>query len=133
MEVRIMSLIVSVFKDSSLSAIKRKLFILYILNITDIIFTIFLINTGLFFEANFIMALIVNNKQLLSLVIKIILPFVLLLWIGHRMEKASRKQLYQSNIIITACLVFYILINVSHLIWCSLYYIVHFLSNNFID
>jgi len=39
------------------------------------------------------------------------------------MRKATEKQLYQSNILINVCLVFYGFVNVSHIIWTILYYV----------
>ena len=51
-----MSFIISVLKTGDLSSIRRKLIALYIFNVTDIVFTLFLVNTGMFLEANTIMA-----------------------------------------------------------------------------
>jgi len=116
-----MSFIMSVLKTSDLYSIRRKLTILYILNVSDIIFTILLINTGMFLEVNTVMAPFVNNRQLLSLIIKVLIPFVVLIWVYQRMKDATEKQLYQSNIIINGCLIFYGLINISHVVWCILY------------
>ena len=69
-----MSFIIYVLKTGNLGSIRKKLITLYILNITDIIFTLFLVNTGMFIEANAIMAPVVNNMQILSLIIKIAVP-----------------------------------------------------------
>jgi len=76
-----MSFIISVLKTGDLGSIRRKLNTLYILNVTDILFTIFLVNTGMFVEANAVMTPLVNNKQLLSVIIKLVIPFVLLVYI----------------------------------------------------
>ena len=118
-----MSFIRSVLKTGDLGSIRRKLITLYIMNITDIILTILLINTGSFLEANTIMAPLVNNKQLLSITVKVVMPFVLLLGIYQRMKEATEKQLYQSNIIINGCLILYGIINISHVV-CSTLYII---------
>ncbi|WP_375372930.1 DUF5658 family protein [Clostridium sp. CF012] len=85
------------------------------------LFTLFLVNTGMFLEANAIMAPVVNNMQVLSLIIKIVVPLALLLWVYQRMKKATSKQLHQSNIIIIAWLILYGLINISHIVWSILY------------
>lgn len=116
-----MSFIFSLLKIKDLDLIGKKLITLYILNITDIIFTIILVNTGMFIEANIFMAPLVNNKQLLVIVIKIVIPLIMLLVVYQRMKKATEKQLYQSNIIINAFLIFYGLINISHVVWSILY------------
>lgn len=95
--------------------IKYKLLILYLLNVTDILFTLLLVSTGLFIEANFLM---VNAVQSLSasFILKILLPAVLLLYIYIRMKKASETQLKQSNIILNIITGVYIIINIFHLI-----------------
>ena len=116
-----MSFIIAVIKTGDLCSIRKKLIAIYIMNVTDIIFTIFLVNTGMFLEINAIMAPIVNNRQLLSIIIKIAIPFVLLFWVYGRMRKATEKQLYQSNILTNGCLIFYVLVNISHIIWTILY------------
>lgn len=116
-----MSFVISVLKAKDIISIKQKLILLYILNVADIIFTLFLVNTGMFLEANTIMATLVNNRQLVILVIKIVVPVVLLIGVYVRMKKATEKQLYQSNIIITATLALYVLINISHIIWSIMY------------
>lgn len=116
-----MSFIIAVIKSGDLSSIRRKLITMYILNITDIIFTILLVNTGMFLEVNAVIATLVNNRQLLSIIVKVVIPFVLLFGVYKRMKGATEKQLYQSNIIINWCLIFYGLINISHVIWSILY------------
>ena len=118
-----MSFIISVLKTGDLDSIRRKLNALYILNVMDILFTICLVNTGMFLEANAVMASLVNNRQILSVIIKVVIPFVLLVWIYQRMKDATAKQLYQSNIIINGCLILYGIINISHVI-CSTLYII---------
>lgn len=116
-----MSFIIYLLKTRDLILIREKLIIIYTLNVTDIIFTLLLVNTGVFLEANTIMAPLVNNRQLLSIIIKVVIPFALLFWLYHRMEDATEKQLYQTNIIINGCLIFYGLINISHVLWIILY------------
>lgn len=111
----------AIIRNSKLSPIRIKLIWLYLLNVTDIIFTLFLLETGMFIEANFIMAPLVNNNPLLSLGIKLAIPLILLSFLFYRMKKATDKQLIYSNIIITGCLGFYVLVNLSHIFWCILY------------
>jgi hypothetical protein len=109
------------FKNSDLDSIRIKIIVLYLLNVSDIILTILLINTGLFIEANLIMAPIVYNNQPLSLALKIIVPLILLAAVAFRMRKASVKQLFQANIIVTIFLIYYGLINISHAVWFFMY------------
>ena len=115
------SFIIYLIKTRDLILIKRKLITIYILNVTDIIFTIFLVNTGLFLEANAVMAPLVNNRQILSIIVKVAIPALLLIAVYQRMKDATEKQLYQSNLIINGGLIFYGLINIFHVVWCILY------------
>lgn len=118
-----MSFVFSFFKNSELSFIKKKLVLLYLLNVSDVIFTIFLVNTGRFIEVNFLMAPIISSKQLLGLAIKIVIPFILFTWLFFRMRKASESQLSYANLIINGAVIFYGLINTLHAAWFVLYYL----------
>ncbi|MGH4137629.1 DUF5658 family protein [Clostridium sp.] len=106
-------------KTYTFENVKYKLLILYLLNVTDILFTTLLVSTGLFMEANFLMANAVQSLSA-SFILKIVLPAVLLLYIYIRMKKANETQLKQSNIIINIISGIYIIINISHLIWLLL-------------
>jgi hypothetical protein len=100
--------------------IKYKLLILYLLNVSDILFTALLLSTGLFMEANFLM---VNAVQSISasFILKIVLPLVLLFYIYIRMKKASEIQLKQSNLLLNTIIGTYVIVNISHLIWLLLF------------
>jgi hypothetical protein len=106
-------------KNYNLEVIKKKLLILYVLNVTDIIFTLILLSTGFYMEANTLMADVVQNP-LTSLALKTILPAALLLFIYIRMAKATDNQLKQSNFILNIAAAGYALINVSHLVWFAI-------------
>jgi len=90
--------------------------VIYLLNVTDIIFTLMLLRTGRFVEANGIMREVIGN-ELLSILIKTLVPLVLFILVYIRMQKATKHQLIISNRIINSCLILYFLINVSHFIW----------------
>lgn len=85
----------------------------------DVIFTLLLLNTGFYREANFFMIKIVQNTSL-SLLLKIILPAVLLIIIYSRMKEAADHQLKISNYFINGITIFYVLINISHFVYCAL-------------
>ena len=108
-------------KQGALSHIRLRLVILYGLNLTDYLFTLFLLRTGLFVEANGVM------KQALDrgwwgAFLKVFLVALLFAWIAWRMEGANPKQLKKAGIVINAGLFAYILINLSHFIWTGLYF-----------
>lgn len=110
-------------KAEDIKSIGKKFILIYILNVSDILFTLLLLNTGLFEEGNTFMKTI-TDSNILSIIIKIAVPMILLIFIYVRMQKATAKQLHISNIITTVCLAFYFLINISHLIWGTVYLLI---------
>lgn len=71
----------------------RKKFLLYILNVADILFTLLLLKTGLFEEANGVMAGIAIDP-IKSILIKVVIVGILLYIVYKRMNKATLKQLF---------------------------------------
>lgn len=110
---------VAFMKSYNLVSIKKKFILLYCLNVTDIIFTVLLLRTGLFAEVNFLMVKAVQDP-IASIVLKIILPAVLLLYLYLRIRKADENNLKASNIAVNISLIIYGLVNLSHLIWVAL-------------
>jgi hypothetical protein len=102
--------------------IRIKLMIIYLLNLSDIIFTIVLLDTGYYMEANYLMRNVVEDVAL-SFAIKGIVPFILITMLAVRIKKADDRQKKISNIVINGCLLYYGLINISHLLWSILYLI----------
>lgn len=107
-------------KPSKLLQFKHKLLFLYFLNVLDILFTLFLLETGMFMEINPVMIKIVGNISL-SIIVKIIFPALLLLALYIRIQSASLRQIITSHKIINIILIFYTAINISH-ITCSLFF-----------
>jgi hypothetical protein len=110
----------NVLKSCNLEFIRKKFIIIYLLNVTDIIFTLFLLKTGLFVEVNSLMRSVVGNEGL-SIGIKVIVPLIVLPITFIRMKDSTNKQLMLSNRIINTCLIIYVLINISHCVWSLLY------------
>lgn len=110
---------VAFIKNYQLYFIRKKLIILYILNITDIIFTLALLETGYFKEANIFMARAVEIP-FISFILKIIFPAILLFILYKRICLADNKQLHAANIGIIISLTMYTLVNISHLVWTAL-------------
>jgi hypothetical protein len=103
-----------------LGAIKIKFIIIYLLNVSDILFTLLLLQTGAFMEGNFFMRGLVKSEAF-SLVVKLSIPMLLLYIIYKRIGAATEKQLAAGNTLINCCLAFYTLVNISHLVWIILY------------
>ena len=110
---------VALLKKYDLAAVKSKFFIIYILNVTDIFFTLYLINSNMFEEANIFMKSIVANFGE-SIILKVIIPLVLLYILFIRMKSATISQLVISNKIINVCLLLYIAINMFHILWVTI-------------
>lgn len=103
-------------KLNSLNAIRFKLFILYLLNVTDALMTKVLIETGDFYEANILLRGIVEDTYVF-LSLKILLLGLMITLVGIRLYDATDRQLKLGNIPINILGVLYALINGSHLFW----------------
>lgn len=110
---------IAFIKDHNLYTIRKKLIILYLLNVSDIIFTLALLQTGLFREMNIFM---VNAVQypLLSIILKVFLPAGLLFFLYKRISLSDSEQLRAANIGLLISLGIYTLVNISHIIWVAL-------------
>ncbi len=106
-------------KDHKLESIKKKFILLYCLNVTDIIFTLSLLKTGYFAEANFFMVKAVQNP-VACLLVKILLPGILLFYIYQQIKDEDAMQLKSANIAVNISLIIYFLVNLSHLVWVAL-------------
>ena len=90
------------------------LFIIYLLNCTDIIFTLTLLKTGCIYEANPLMQPFINSTTL-SLFIKILLPGFSFIYIFNKLLQTNVIQSSLINFISLFSLCIYILINVYHI------------------
>lgn len=110
---------ITFIKSYELDTIRKKLIILYLLNVTDIIFTLLLLQTGFFTEVNIFMVNAVQSP-VASFLLKIILPAVLLLYLYRRISLTDGSGLRATNIGINISLSIYSLVNLSHLVWVAL-------------
>ena len=107
-------------QNYELSNIRNKLICIYILNVTDIAFTLYLKSTGFFIEANPLIALLLKSTPA-ALAVKAALPAALVAFLYLRMRKASESQLKKSNYYLLAILLIYALINILHIVWICLF------------
>lgn len=98
--------------------LKSKMILVYVLNVTDIIFTLILCGTGVFIEANPFAALFVGNTAA-AMLAKCVVPAALLVYLYFRLQKATERQRKRANAPIAALLIAYALINISHVTWLS--------------
>ncbi len=90
--------------------------LIYVLNALDIIFTFILLKTGQFTEMNYLMQPIVINP-FLSILIKILLPALLILYLIQNLHKLSVKSIYFCHLLINIVLIIYIYTNIMHLFY----------------
>lgn len=118
---------IAFIKKYNIETLKKKFIILYLLNVTDIIFTLLLLKTGYFEEVNLFMAKAVQSP-LISLLLKVLLPAVLLIYIYRSIREADEAQLKVSNIAVNVSLSIYSFVNLTHLVWTALlpFFMVHY-------
>lgn len=102
-------------KSYSYENIRKKLNILYLLNVADILFTIILLKTNLFEERNSIMKPIVKSPMK-SIFIKVVLVFILIKFLSYRMKEATIKQLKISNVLLLGIISLYCLVLFTHIL-----------------
>ncbi len=110
---------IAFIKNNSLIILKKKFILLYLLNVTDIIFTLLLLQTGYFTEINLFMTGIVQSP-LISLLLKVLFPAVLLYYLYQQIIDAELDQLRVANIAINISLAVYAMVNLSHLLWTAM-------------
>lgn len=92
-----------------------KLIILYALNITDYLFTLVLISSGLFIEANPVLQMQIEGVG--GFVLKCIVPLALLLYLHMRFLAGKPKHERTVKILLNSILIYYIAINIMHIFW----------------
>ncbi|TAH63534.1 MAG: hypothetical protein EWM47_13565 [Anaerolineaceae bacterium] len=111
---------ITFIKTHNLINIRKKLIILYLLNVSDIIFTLALLQTGFFREINIFMINAVQSP-VISIILKIVFPAVLLYFLYKRICLSDdSQQLRATNIGLLISLTLYAFVNISHIIWVAL-------------
>lgn len=101
--------------------------LVYFLNVTDIMLTLLLIQTGLFVEANPIMVPIVNHPYL-AVMIKATIPFFVILFMLWRVRSAEWETPMTKYLKIGSygCFFFYLFVNLMHLFYIGMYFALHY-------
>lgn len=94
--------------------LRYKLYLLYILNILDLIFTWILLSTRKFYEANPIMALIINNYYI-SFVVKCVIPGIIVWFICRKLKQINDITFLFSNIVASFGVIVYAMVSFNHL------------------
>lgn len=112
----------TLFNNSSVACIKRRLFLLFMLNLSDWLCTLALISTGYFAEANPLMRNVVESP-FLGFLVKFALPLGLILFAVRKIKFAEPKQIAISNNIVLAGVAIYVMINLYHLFCFSIVFL----------
>ncbi|MHB8130723.1 MAG: DUF5658 family protein [Mobilitalea sp.] len=110
---------IAFIKNYSIETVRKKFILLYLLNVTDIIFTVLLLQTGYFAEVNILMVKAVQSP-VASILLKIVLPAIIISYMYKQIKDADDSQLKVSNIAVNISLTIYFLVNLSHLVWVAL-------------
>lgn len=105
-------------KLSAKALLRPAMLMLYLLNLTDLLFTRFLLNTGLFFEANPIMAEILQNRTSVF-TIKLLLPALLMAYLDYRTARADEKTAKVVFWVVAALNSVYIFVMALHIVLLS--------------
>lgn len=91
--------------------------ILYFLNLSDYLFTLVLISSGLFIEANPLLSLSIDGMG--GFLAKCILPLLLIFYIRLRFINNPPKNINAAKLMLDIILSFYFFINCFHVFWLS--------------
>lgn len=111
--------VIAFIKTHNLINIRKKIIILYLLNVSDLIFTLALLETGFFREMNIFMVKAVESP-VMSVILKVVFPAALLYYLYKRICLSDSSQLKSTNIGLLISLTLYSLVNISHLVWLAL-------------
>lgn len=106
-----------------LSKITVKMRWIYWLNVADIILTLLFLRTGMFVEANVFMVDLVT-KPFLSILIKLSIPLVALVYVKMRLDETNHKELIMVNKGMIVLLVMYGAVTLMHIFNIIVYIVV---------
>lgn len=110
------------FKNDTVLCTKKRLFLLFILNVSDWLCTLALISTGYFEEINPLMKNVVASP-LLGFVVKIFVPLIFVLFALSKVKESDSRQLLISNNIALFGVAVYVLLNIYHIMCFGTLYI----------
>ncbi len=105
-------------KDYGLGALRRKLVLLYALNLSDILLTFILLSSGGFRELNPLMAAAFQSGAI-TVLVKLVLPGAVLVWLYAALRRSGPGQKRACNRVINAIVIGYLAVNLMHLGWMA--------------
>ena len=110
------------FNNSTILCTKKRLFLLFMLNMSDWLCTLALLSTGIFEEANPLMKSVIA-QPIYGFLVKIALPLILMVIALSRLKDSDEKQVLLSNRICLCGVSVYVIINLYHILcFCYLNY-----------
>lgn len=103
------------FNDSTILCTKKRLFLLFILNLSDWVCTLTLVSTGIFEEANPLMKSVIA-QPLIGFLVKAAVPLIMIFAAVARLKEADEKQILISNRVCLCGVSVYLLINIYHIL-----------------
>ncbi|OON96435.1 MAG: hypothetical protein ATN36_05530 [Epulopiscium sp. Nele67-Bin005] len=101
-------------KNASAYTLRYKILFLYFLNVVDILFTLALLRTPYFYEANVLMQDIVTS-DFMSIIVKVIVPAIVIIYILYLLNLHPYENLIFCNLAILLVTLFYLVILFMHL------------------
>lgn len=115
----------NILKNDTVLCTKKRLFLLFMLNMSDWICTLSLLRTGIFEEANPLMKNIISSL-FLGFLVKVLLPLLFIFFAVSKLRDADRKQILLSNNIALFGVAVYVLLNLYHIVCFSMLYIIRY-------
>lgn len=103
------------YKVTLCNNLNRKFYAVYTLNVIDWLCTVYLLSTGLFYEANPIAKTFIGSIAL-GFVIKCVVPFLLIFFIARFINILDIAQLKIADMLISFGLTVYIALTIDHII-----------------
>lgn len=110
-----MKKIVSLFMSRTKYDIR--LVVLYALNVSDYLFTLVLISSGIFIEANPILSM--NIDGVWGFILKCIVPLFLMVYLHIRFSSDKPKHEKAVKILLDCIIIYYGIINLFHIFWLT--------------
>ena len=108
-----------VVRDDTALGAKKRLFLLFALNLSDWICTLSLLETGLFKEANPLMRSVIESVAL-GFFVKVALPLALIIFALTKLKGADSRQILVSNNIALFGVAVYFVLNLYHIMCFTL-------------
>ncbi len=113
----------NILRNDTVLCTKKRLFLLFMLNMSDWLCTLALLATGLFEEANPLMRKVISSPPL-GFAVKVLFPLLFVLAAINKVKDADERQLLVSNNIALLGVSVYLLLNIYHIICFVMLYLI---------